>query len=267
MGKVIGVVSLKGGVGKTSSVVAIGSALAQRGKRVLLVDGNLSAPNLGIHLDLIAPSKTLHHALTGEHDIRDVIYEAHGMDIIPASVFEDFSRINPMRLKTKIRELRSDYDVILIDSSPRLDEETLAVMMSSDEILVVTTPDFSTLATTLKSIREARMNGTPIMGIILNRVYSKNFELDLEDIEKTAEVPVMAVIPHDVNIVKSQAYFSPFVNSARRSRSATEYKKLAALLVGERYKDNWIDFKDLFTGIVPRREQINRDIYYDSVFG
>lgn len=266
MGKVIGVVSLKGGVGKTSSVVSIGASLADMGKKVLLVDGNLSAPNLGLHLDIIAPMKTIHHVLSGDEDIRNSIYEAHGMDVIPASVFHEYSDVDPMLLKSKIRELRGDYDVILLDSSPSLDNETLAVMMASDEILVVTTPDFSTLSMTLKSVREARERGTPIVGIVLNRTYNKNFELDLDDIEKTAEVPVMAVIPHDVNVVKSQAYFAPSVHTRPKSAGSLEYKKLASLLVGEKYYEPF-SVASLFSRVVPKREQINRDIYYNSVFG
>ena len=57
MGKIIGVLSLKGGVGKTSSVVSLGAALSHFGKRVLLVDANFSTPNLGIHLDVVNPEK------------------------------------------------------------------------------------------------------------------------------------------------------------------------------------------------------------------
>ena len=55
MSRFIAIVSGKGGVGKTSSVVSLGSALASIGKKVLLVDANFSAPNLGIHLNIIDP--------------------------------------------------------------------------------------------------------------------------------------------------------------------------------------------------------------------
>src|SRR3989344_2635758 len=61
MGKTIGILSLKGGVGKTSSVVALGAAIAGFGKRVLLVDGNFSSPCLGLHLNIIDPEVSIHH--------------------------------------------------------------------------------------------------------------------------------------------------------------------------------------------------------------
>ena len=55
MGKTIGIVSLKGGVGKTTTVVSLGAALAEIGKKVLLIDGNLYSPTLGLHLNIIDP--------------------------------------------------------------------------------------------------------------------------------------------------------------------------------------------------------------------
>ena len=58
--KVIGIISLKGGVGKTSSVANLGAALTEFGKKVLVVDANFSAPNLGLHLGLTNPEIKLH---------------------------------------------------------------------------------------------------------------------------------------------------------------------------------------------------------------
>ena len=263
MGKVIGVISLKGGVGKTSSVVSLGAALSQFGKKVLLIDANLSAPNLGLHLDIIDPEKTIHHALSDDAHINDTIQESWGFDVIPASIFHNME-YDPLKLKSKIKSLKNKYDVILLDSSPSLDDETLAVITAADELLVVTTPDYSTLSMTLKSVNLAKKKGTPITGLILNKVHKKNFELNLEDVEKTSDVPVMAVIPHDVNVLKSQAHFTPSVYMNPRSHGTHEYKKLAASLVGERYNPR--SLRELFSRTVPQRQEINREIFYNSLF-
>ena len=56
MAKIIGVLSLKGGVGKTSVVSSLGDALSDFGKKVLLVDANYSAPNLGLHFNIVDPA-------------------------------------------------------------------------------------------------------------------------------------------------------------------------------------------------------------------
>lgn len=263
MGKVIGVVSLKGGVGKTSSVVSLGASLANLGKSVLLIDGNLSAPNLGMHLDLVNPENTLHNVLNDEIQISDAIYKSHGFDVIPSSVFNP-GEMSPLKLKSKIKNLKDKYDVILIDSSPSLNDETLAVILASDEVLVVTTPDFSTLSMTLKAANLAKKRGTPITGLILNKVYKKNFELSLDDIEKTSSIPVMAVVPHDVHVMKSQANFVPSVHFKPRSHGTHEYMKLASLLVGEKYKPS--NIYEFFSRVSPSRQEINREIYYESLF-
>lgn len=263
MGKVVGVISLKGGVGKTSSVVSLGAALSSFGKKVLVVDGNFSAPNLGLHLDIIDPEKTIHHALTDEHHINDTIIPTDWFDVIPASVFYN-SEYDPLRLKSKLRGLKNKYDIILIDSSPSLNIETAAVMAASDELLVVTTPDYSTLSMTLKAISSAKKRGTPISGLILNKTYGKNFELSLSDIEKTSEVPVMAVIPHDVRVARAQANFEPYVHHAPRSSGTREYHRLARMLVGEREKESRL--RELFSRISPERQEINRQIFYATQF-
>ncbi|MCH8872918.1 AAA family ATPase, partial [candidate division KSB1 bacterium] len=56
--KTIGILSIKGGVGKTSTVAALGAAIAGFDKKVLLIDGNFSAPNLGLHLGIVNPKVT-----------------------------------------------------------------------------------------------------------------------------------------------------------------------------------------------------------------
>jgi len=261
MGKSIGIVSLKGGVGKTSVVAALGAAIAGFNKKVLLVDGNFSAPNLGLHLNVVEPEVTLHHVLNGEANIKDAIHKFDNFDMIPSSVFG--RTVNPLKLKDKLRFLKRKYDIVLLDSSPALNEETLGVMLASDGILTVTTPDHPTLGMTLKAIKLARQRDTPIDGLILNKVNNKNFELSVEDIEETAEVPVMAVIPYDINVLKSLSEFTPSTIHKPNSKASEEYKKLAATLIGEKYKS--FNLKNFFR-ITPNRPEINREIYYDRVF-
>lgn len=263
MGKIIGVLSLKGGVGKTSSVVSLGAALSHFGKRVLLVDANFSAPNLGIHLDVLDPEKTIHHALSGEHLINDVVLELEDFDLIPASVYPK-KRINPLDLKNKLRILKPKYDYILIDSSPALNDETLAAMEASDELFVISTPDFSTLTMSIKAAKLAKKQGAPINGIILNKVHNKNFELSLEEIERISEMAVLAVVPHDLSILKSQANFIPAPFYRPKSKGSIEYFKLAASMIGEKYSP--FSFRDLLGGFSPKKEEINRDLFYQPVF-
>lgn len=263
MGKTIGVISLKGGVGKTSVVAALGAALADFDKKVLLIDGNLSSPCLGLHLNIIDPEKTLHHVLNRTANASEAIYQYENFDVMPSSTFERIET-NPLKLKDKIKGLKKKYDFILIDSSPTLDLETLAVILASDEIFVVTTPDHPTLNSTLKAIRLAKQRGTPISGLVLNKVHKKDFELTLENIEDIAGVPVMAVIPYDTNVLRALSELIPSTHHKPHSEGSTEYKKLAATLAGKKYRQTSI--KDLFRKLIPRKQEINRELFYKGIF-
>ena len=246
-GKTIGIISLKGGVGKTSSVANIGAIISYEfKKKVLMVDANFSAPNLGLHLGLVEPKTTIHDVLLNRAAVNDAIHrhEAGFHVIVGAYVSR---RVNPERLNQKIGCLRELYDLIIIDSSPNLNGEILATMMASDELLVVTTPDYPTLSTTLRAIRLAKQRRTPITGIILNRVRSKNFELGISDIEEAAQVPVLSVLPEDINVAAAIASTTPVALHAPKSSASIEYKKLAACLIGESYNDPrlWPKLKSL----------------------
>ena len=264
MGKIIGVISLKGGVGKTSVVASLGAALSEFGKKVLLIDGNLSSPTLGLHLNIIDPEKTLHHVLNNMVNSKEAIYECeNGFSIMPSSIFNKI-QVSPLKLKDKIKSLKKLYDIILIDSSPSLDEETLAVMLASDQILVVTTPDHPTLSATVKAIKLAKQRGTPISGLILNKVHNKNFEISLKDIEKTLEIPVLAVLPYDISVLKSLSKMKPYTSQKPKSKGSMEYKKLASVLIGQKYEETKL--KNFFGKITPKKQEINREIFYKSVF-
>lgn len=260
--KTIGILSLKGGVGKTSSVVALGDAISGFGKKVLLVDGNLSAPNLGTHLNIREPKISLHHVLRGEANATDALHNLGDFDVLPSSLFSK-TKTSPLKLKDKLNHLRNFYDFIIIDSSPSMSEETLAVMIASDELIVVTTPDLPTLNMTIKAVKVAKQRGNPIMGMIVNKVHDKKFEVPTAYIEKSAGVPVMAVIPQDVNMLKALSEYVPYTKYKSSSVGSKEYKKLAAVLVGEKYKP--FSVRGLFR-MTPKLQDVNRELFYERVF-
>lgn len=264
MGKSIGVVSLKGGVGKTSVVISLGAAIANFGKSVLLVDGNLSAPNIGMHFKIVNPEKSIQHVLNREIHAKDAIHEIGPFDILPASIFLK-KEVNPLKLSDKMSYLKKKYDYIIYDSSPALNDETLGVLLASDSVFVVTTSDHPTLSVTIKAVNLAKENGTPIAGVIINKVYNKNFEIPLEDIEEVLEVPIVAAIPHDINVIKALSEFTPSIYHKPNSEASEEYKKLAAAIIGEKYYPSGI--RRFFKWrINPKKHEINRTLLYSSIF-
>lgn len=254
MAKVIGIISLKGGVGKTSVVANLGTALAQEfQKKVLIVDANFSTPHLGIHVGLINPEYSLHNVLNNEVSPYQAIYQHNlGFHIIPGALSP--KSVNPLVLKEKIDVLKDNYDIILIDSSPSLNDEMFATMSSSDEILVVSSPDYPTLTATLQAVMLAKQKNAPIKGIVVNKVRKKRFELTKRDIEKTSDIQVLSVLPDDIKVLEALASMTPVVNYAPKREVSLNYKKLAAVLINEPYKQSFLSKTKARLNILTKKE-------------
>ncbi|MCF7910302.1 AAA family ATPase [Candidatus Pacearchaeota archaeon] len=246
--KVFGIIALKGGVGKTTVVANLGAALADEfKKKVLIVDANFSTPHLGLHVGLINPDHNLHPALRDEYSIYEAIYQHElGFHIIPGKLPPASPDSNI--LKEKIDALREIYDIILIDSSPSLNEEMAATMAASDELIVVSSPDYPTLSSTLHAIKIAKERQTPIKGIVINKVHKKRFEISMKDIRESSEVDVLASLPNNLNVLAAVSKMTPVVNYAPRQDISHAFKKLAGSLVGESYK------KPIFSKISRRKK-------------
>ncbi len=241
-GKVLGVISIKGGVGKTTVVSNLGSTLANRfNKRVLLVDGNISAPNLGLHLGVIDAKTNLHDVLFSHAPIKEAIVQSdYGFDVLTSALApkkDQQGRVNPYKLHNRLSQLKEDYDFIIVDSSPNLNEEILSTMIASDELLVVTSPDYPTLSCTMHAIKVAKDRKTPIRGLVLNKVRGKNFELSVDDIEQTTGVPVLSVIQDDVKVLEALSKTAPASLHAPKKKFAVSYGELGSIITGDRFHD------------------------------
>lgn len=256
MGKTIGVISIKGGVGKTTLSASLAAELANNfSKKVLLIDANYSAPNLGLHMDIIKPNKTIHDVLAGKEKMSNAVHKKHGVDVVPGSYFFN-GRLNFMKLKDKIAGVKKGYDFVIIDSSPSMNEEVLSAMLASDNLFVVTTPDYPTLFCSLRAARLARQRGKPITGIIINKTREPKFELKTEDIEEACEIPVVARIPDDKAGIKALFERVPVSLYDKKSKFACELRKLSSALAGIKEK------KSIFNRLMKfnaSREEVNRE--------
>ena len=259
--RIIGFISIKGGVGKTTSVANLGFILAKEyGKKVLVVDGNFSGPNLALHFGFTKPNHTLHDVLNGKVGLQKAIYEhSSGLHILPSSLLNE--GVDCTRFHQYIASLRSLYDVILIDSSPTLNQEMLATILASDELFVLTTPDYITLASTLHAVKVAKQKRTYISGIIINKIRGKKFELDLEEIQDATKVPIVSVLEDNENVMRALSKSKPVSFFSKKNNVSVEYRKLAAALIGERYVDTRLKarVKGLFNKKLSQ-DEINRAI-------
>jgi septum site-determining protein MinD len=259
----IGVVSVKGGVGKTTIASSLAADLVNHyGKKVLLVDANYSAPNLGLHMDIIEPKKTVHEVLDGKAMVKSAIHNRFGVDVIPGSYSYD-ARLNFLKLKDKIAKVEKNYDYVIIDSSPSMSEEILSAMVASDDLFLVTTPDYPTLSCSLQAAKLAKQRGANITGIILNKVRDPGYEITLKEIEDALEVPVVAKIPDDKTNTKALFTRIPVSVYNRKSKFGKEINRLGAALTGQKERRSFLSY------FVPghfRKEQVNRQLLKESFY-
>lgn len=234
--KVLGVISGKGGVGKTTSVANLGVALASEFKRgVVLIDSNITTSNLGLHFGIYSFSTSLEDVLDKKVSIsRAMQTHKSGVKLLPAPLALSKACPDLRELKDSLSELR-DYEFILIDSCPGLGDEITPVLEMCDEVLVVTSPELPAVTDALRAIEVAKRNNVPVNGVILNRVMNERHELSVSEIEPFLNAKVIAVVPEDLKVREGIASGNPAVLSSPNSPAAIEFKKLAARLLGREY--------------------------------
>ena len=139
--QVIAVTGGKGGTGKTTVAVNLATALAQAGRRVLLLDGDLGLANVDVLLGL-TPVCTLEQVLSGERKLEETILRtADGVSVIPAaSGIQRMTRLQPTEHAALIRgfgALPECYDVLVVDTAPGIVESVLSFCQAAQEQLIV----------------------------------------------------------------------------------------------------------------------------------
>jgi len=235
MSRIIAVLSGKGGVGKTTLVSNLGAALVKKGKNVTIIDGNVTTPNLSLHLGIPFYRVTLHDVLQKDFPIESAVYNhSTGLKIVPASLAaESIKNVNLDKLEGALLNLLGNTEIMLVDSAAGLGKEALTAMSIADEIIVVTNPELPAVTDALKTIKIAEENGTKVLGVVVNRVRGLRHELSLSEIKSMLEVPILASIPEDIAVPKSIAERTPVVFHKPRSRASIRFNRLASRIAGE----------------------------------
>ncbi len=169
------VTSGKGGVGKTLLTANLAAALADHGRRVLVLDADLGLANLDVVLNL-QPVHTLHHVLHEGLPVQQAILPAPGgFWVLPAgSGLIEFSRLTgALRdgLQTVVNTVAAQYDVVLLDTGAGISDVVLATIGMADEVLVVATPEPTSLTdayATLKVLSTLQQRRRPFL--LVNQV-------------------------------------------------------------------------------------------------
>jgi septum site-determining protein MinD len=233
MAKVIVITSGKGGVGKTTSAINLGAAMNHFGKDVLVVDANISTPNVGIHLGSPEAPINLNHVLLKKADPEEAVYEHEsGLKIVPSSLsIKELKKIKLPKLKDFKKDFTNIAEYVLIDSAAGLGEEALSAIDMADELVVVSNPEMPAITDALKAIKVAEEKKTPVKGVIMTRVKKNGIEMQPETVKEMLETPVLGMVPEDITVSKSLNLKDAVVHTHPRSPSARAYKEIAARLL------------------------------------
>lgn len=143
--RVVAVTSGKGGVGKTQIVANLSVSLAELDRKVVAMDGDFGLANLDIVFGL-APRHHMGHVLCGGHTMNDICVQGPaGVKVIPSGsglqALSDLTRAQRRRLAEEFARLDADTDYLLIDTAAGISRNVIDLLLASDEVVVVSTPE------------------------------------------------------------------------------------------------------------------------------
>jgi septum site-determining protein MinD len=234
MGRIIAIVSGKGGVGKTTTAINLGAALNKLNKEVIVVDLNLNTPNIGIHLGAPVVPVTLNHVLRGKANIEDAIYEhSSGTKIVPSSLsVKEITNFNTRKIPQIVKKLKEMADFVILDSAAGFSEEAMATLDAGEEILIVTNPEMPSVTDALKAVKVAREMGKEVKGIIVTRHRGEDYEMSLSSIKAMLESQIIGIIPEDAAVKKALNKRDAVVHTHPKSHAARKYNEIAIKIIG-----------------------------------
>lgn len=249
LGKIIAVANQKGGVGKTTTSINLSAALAELGKKVLLMDcdpqGNATS-GLGIAKDELEMS--IYDALVNDADINDIIISTEfGLDIVPAVMDLAGAEVELVnvedkqyRLKKAVAAIKDKYDYILMDCPPSLGHVTLNALTAADSVLLPLQCEFyaleglSQLLSTVQLVQDQLNDSLRIEGLVLTMYDSRTnlAEQVVEEVKTHFPDMVYATkIPRNVRLSEAPSFGKPIFAYAASSKGAQAYMSLAEEVV------------------------------------
>lgn len=226
-GRIIGVVSGKGGVGKTVTAVNLGVLLAREGIKTLLIDSDVQNPSVGLHVGFASMHVGFQDVLGGKIAFDDALIDhpQSSLKILPASLKPSY-HVPIQNFKRLLNEL-GGYEFVVVDSPPSVLEYVQEVVNDCDEILVVTTPDLPSVTSANKVIAFAEKSNVKVLGLVLNRVHGKTYELPEKEVEALTNYRVLASIPEDDVVPLSISMQQPLCVRFPDSEVALKFVELA----------------------------------------
>jgi len=264
-GKMIAVFSSKGGCG--TSFIAANLATAQT-VRTCLVDLNLQSGDLPLFLG-VDPKYSIadmaeHRARLDESLVNSFItpYSSNVSLLASPREVDAADEVEPEHIFEVLQKLRESYDLVVLDPQHTFDPITLAALDQSDEIILVLTLDIPAIRSSQRALETFDRLGYPRkkIRIVVNR-WSKQIDLDLQQVEKFLGEPVCGFIPSDYQTaVTSINLGQPLIQSDSNSKIAQEIRRLAKMIMGAGATIVEPQAKRTFWSSLMRREEAQLDL-------
>lgn len=241
---IIAIANQKGGVGKTTTTINLGSYLAKAGKRVLIVDldpqGNTSS-GLGINKETLKSS--LYDILVNEGEVSEAILKTpfHGLEVLPAApvlAAAEVELVNVSGRELKLQQAlgKLDYDYILIDCPPSLGLLTLNGLTAAHSLMIPVQAEYyaleglGQLLQTVQSVRKKLNPNLTLLGVLLT-MHNGRTTLSTqvyEEVKKHFPDTIFdTIIPRNVRLAEAPSFGQPISHYDKWSKGAKGYKELA----------------------------------------
>lgn len=251
MGKIIAIANQKGGVGKTTTTINLGYSLSASGKKILCVDMDpQSNMTSGFGIDNSSLDCTTYNILIEERNIKEALItlnEMNGISIVPSSIQLAGAEIElvPMlsrefRLKNSLKDIKDDYDYILIDCPPSLGLLTINALTAADSVLVPIQCEYyaleglTQLMNTINLIKKNINHSLEIEGVVLTMFNARtNLSIQVVDeVKKYFKGKVYGtIIPRNIRLGEAPSFGKPISLYDPHSKGAEAYEELAKEII------------------------------------
>ncbi len=254
MTRVVAVANQKGGVAKTTTVHSLGVALAESGRRVLLVDLDPQASltwACGIDPDVV--ERSMHEVLLRRSKATDAVQpvgEDGGLDILPSTIDLAGAEMHLLTktgreyvLRKALDRIRDDYDVVLIDCPPSLGILTINGLTAADEVLIPLQAEslgqrgVAQLMDTIDDVRSYTNKELQVRGVIAT-MFDGRTKLARTVVEQVQEDHGLQVfdppVPKSVKVAEAPGQGRSVLEHAPSSKGATAYRELAEQIFGKK---------------------------------
>ncbi|WP_121303576.1 P-loop NTPase [Haloarcula quadrata] len=225
----------KGGVGKTTSSINLGTLLAAAGYSTVVVKMDLAMANIVDFLDVDIDTDedaTFHDVLAGNASVTEATYETDAdLSIVPSgTTLEGYADTDLDRLPGLVETLRWHHDIVLLDTPAGLSEETIQPLKLADHVLLVSTPRVASIRNVSNTKELAERVEAPVRGLILTKS-GTGASPGADEISEFLDVELLGHVPEDDAVSHSQDSGVPVVQTAPSSGAAIAYERISEQLI------------------------------------